>query len=71
MSRASPVEDGHEPSLGGPPRVAYVATLVTYVALGFFLKSVVLNWIVGPLVPLIVLYLVPRLLRSRASTRPG
>lgn len=71
MSPTSPVEDGGEPRVGAPPWAAYVATLVAYVALGFFLKSVVLNWIIGPLVPLFALYLVPRLVRSRASTRPG
>ena len=42
------------------PAAAYVAALVVYVALGYFLKSVVLNWIVGPLFLLVVLYLVPK-----------
>ena len=39
---------------------AWAALLVVYVALGLVLKSVVLNWIVGPLFPLVFLYLLPR-----------
>jgi hypothetical protein len=39
---------------------AHVAALVVYIVLGYFLKSIVLNWIVGPLFLLVVLYLVPR-----------
>jgi hypothetical protein len=42
----------------------YVAALVGYVAAGFFLKSILLNWLVGPLFLLIVLYLVPRFVRG-------
>ena len=33
--------------------------LAVYVALGLVVKSVVLNWIVGPLFPLVFLYLLP------------
>lgn len=48
----------------------YLAALVMYVAAGYFLKSWLLNWVVGPLFMLIVLYLVPaairRLLRPAA-----
>lgn len=40
----------------------FAAVLVVYVALGVTLKSVVLNWIVGPLFLLFALYLVPRAL---------
>lgn len=40
-----------------------VATLVVYVALGFVLKTWVLNWIIGPLFPLLALYVVPTALR--------
>jgi hypothetical protein len=47
----------------------YLAALVGYVIAGFFLKSVLLNWVVGPLFLLIVLYLVPTWLR-RWSGRP-
>ena len=42
------------------PAAAYVTAFVVYVALGYFLKSVVLNWIVGPLFLLVVLYVVPK-----------
>jgi hypothetical protein len=42
------------------PAAAYVAAFVVYVVLGYFLKSVVLNWIVGPLFLLLVLYVVPK-----------
>ena len=35
---------------------------VAFVLLGVTLKSVVLNWIVGPVFPLLGLYLLPRLL---------
>ena len=71
MNQTVPVEDGRKPQVGGPPLLAYVAALVLYIALGFFFRSVVLNWIVGPLFPLLGLYLLPRLVRSRASTKPG
>ena len=39
---------------------AWAVLLAVYVALGLVLKSVVLNWIVGPLFPLFFLYLLPR-----------
>jgi hypothetical protein len=51
------------PEAPGPedaPAAAYVVAFVVYVALGFFLKSVVLNWIVGPTFLLLVLYVVPK-----------
>lgn len=41
------------------PVVAYVLALLAYVALGYALRSVVLNWIVGPFFLLVVLHLVP------------
>jgi Flp pilus assembly protein TadB len=47
----------------------YAAALVGYVVAGYFLKSVLLNWLVGPLFLLIVLYLVPTLVR-RLGRRP-
>jgi hypothetical protein len=47
----------------------YAAALVGYVVTGYFLKSVLLNWLVGPLFLLIVLYLVPTLVR-RLGRRP-
>jgi hypothetical protein len=51
----------------------YAAALLVYIVAGFFLKSVLLNWLVGPLFLLIVLYIVPSLLRRlarRARTEP-
>lgn len=45
------------------PRWAWVLTFVSYVFLGYHLKSIVLNWIVGPLYPLLVMYLIPNLVR--------
>lgn len=48
---------------------AWLVLFAVYVALGVVLKSVVLNWIVGPLFPLVFLYLLPRALgRRRAQT---
>jgi hypothetical protein len=50
----------------------YAAALALYVALGLTTKSVVLNWIVGPLFPLLVLHLIPSLWRRlREGTRPA
>ena len=60
-----------EPSTLGPPPAAYLATLVVYIALGFVLRSVVLNWIVGPLFLLAALHLLPRLVRPAASNDAG
>lgn len=42
--------------------IAWAVLLVVYVALGVLVKSAVLNWIVGPLFPLVFLYLLPRAL---------
>jgi hypothetical protein len=56
-----------ERSLVSSP-AAWAVLLAVYVALGMVLKSTVLNWIVGPLFPLVFLYLVPRFLRSRPTT---
>jgi hypothetical protein len=39
---------------------AWAVLLVVYVALGLVVKSVVLNWIIGPIFPLVFLYLLPR-----------
>lgn len=41
----------------------YVVALVLYIGLGLLLKSVLLNWIIGPLFLLMVLYLVPTAVR--------
>jgi hypothetical protein len=42
----------------------YAAALVGYITAGYFLKSILLNWLVGPLFLLIALYLVPTALRK-------
>jgi hypothetical protein len=44
----------------GPGPWGYVLAFVAYVALGLLTRSVVLNWVVGPLFPLLALYVVPR-----------
>ena len=59
------------PPPGAPRVAAYVATLAVYIVLGYFLKSVVLNWIIGPVFLLIALYLLPRLVRSSPSEHAG
>jgi hypothetical protein len=41
---------------------AYVAAFVVYVAIGYFLKSLVLNWIVGPIYLVLALYVLPKAL---------
>ena len=48
----------------GPGPRLYVLAFAVYVVLGIATRSVVLNWIVGPLFPLIVLYLLPLAVRS-------
>jgi len=71
VSVRSGAEDEEVAPATAPPLAAYVALLVVYVALGYLLKSVVLNWIVGPLFLLAVLYLMPRLLGRRGSGDGG
>jgi hypothetical protein len=39
---------------------ALVATVVAYVLLGLVAREAVLNWVVGPLFPLVVLYVAPK-----------
>lgn len=53
------------------PIAAYVAAFVVYVALGVIVKSVVLNWIVGPTFLLLTLYALPRGLRRLGQRRPA
>ncbi len=47
---------------------AWAVLFAVYVGLGVVLKSVVLNWIVGPLFPLVFLYLLPRALGRHRTT---
>ncbi len=56
---------------GAPPVAAYLLALAVYIVLGYFLRSVVLNWIIGPVFLLIALYLLPRLVRSSPSKHAG
>jgi hypothetical protein len=42
----------------------YAVALAAYITAGYFLKSAVLNWIVGPLFPLAALYFLPRLVQT-------
>jgi hypothetical protein len=39
--------------------VLYAVAVVVYIGLGLWLKTIVLNWVVGPLFPLLVVYLIP------------
>lgn len=48
---------------------AWAVLLAVYIALGVTVKSVVLNWIVGPLFPLVFLHLVPRAFTRRPEPR--
>jgi hypothetical protein len=48
-----------------PPGWAYVVVLAVYVVLGVFLKTIVLNWIVGPLFLVLTLHLLPNLFDRR------
>lgn len=43
--------------------VLYAVAVVVYIALGYQFKTIFLNWIVGPLFPLLVVYLIPTWLR--------
>lgn len=56
---------GRVPSMDDLHPGAYVAAFVAYVALGYVLKSGVLNWIVGPLWLVTVLHVIPRAIGRR------
>ncbi len=58
MPEAAEAEQPHEVK-----PVEYVAAFCAYVVLGYVLKSVVLNWIVGPLFLVAVLYAFPTAFR--------
>ena len=64
-------ETQHEVPAVAPPLIAYVATLVVYLVLGYVFRSVVLNWIIGPLFLVGCLYVVPRLLGRRGPKAAG
>jgi hypothetical protein len=43
--------------------IAWVLIMGVYIGLGITVKSVVLNWIIGPAWPVLLLYVIPRALR--------
>ena len=47
----------------------YGLAAVAYVALGVGFKGLVLNWVVGPTFPFLVVYALPRWLRRRVVVR--
>ena len=75
---SSPPPEAAEPADKAPREgrataALYAVALLAYIAIGYFTKSVVLNWVVGPLFPLLVLYLLPRVadvVRGRRVARP-
>ena len=60
MSLRPGEEAQHEVPAVGPPPIAYIATFVVYLVLGYLFRSVFLNWIIGPLFLVGSLYVVPR-----------
>jgi hypothetical protein len=52
--------------------VMWVLVLILYVVLGYWFKTVFLNWIIGPIFPFVLMYLVPaiwqRLTQSQDTT---
>ena len=66
---------GPRPAAGSPPEDVpawqYVVAFVAYVAVGYHLKSVFLNWIVGPLFLLTTLYLLPLAFRRMLAVARG
>ncbi len=54
---------------GLPAPIWFVASFITYVAAGLILKSVVLNWIVGPLWLLVTMVLIPTAVRRLGGGR--
>lgn len=71
MSVRSGEEVQSEPAAVAPPLVAYVATFIVYLILGYLFRSVVLNWIIGPLFLVGCLHVLPRLLGRRAAKAAG
>lgn len=47
-----------------PPARWIVASLAAYIVLGLLLRTVVLNWVVGPLWLFLTLYVAPTALRA-------
>jgi len=49
--------------------ISVVISALVYIALGLWLKGVVLNWIVGPLWLLITVYLLPAIVQMIGDRR--
>lgn len=64
----TPAADPRRPVAGLPSPVWFGATFVAYIVLGLTTRSVVLNWVVGPLWLVVTLYVLPQLVR-RVSGR--
>lgn len=52
------------------PWWAWALCFLSYVFLGYHLRTYVLNWIVGPLYPLITMYLLPTAVRRLLGRDP-
>jgi hypothetical protein len=63
------------PRVAGPAGtlVAYSGAFVAYVVLGLVTRNWVLNWVVGPLFPVLVLYVAPHAVATiwRPVEHPG
>lgn len=51
--------------------IGYLLAFVSYVILGFFFKTWVLNWIVGPFYIVITMYYLPNALRRAGLVSTG
>jgi hypothetical protein len=49
----------------------FLLALVLYVALGLVAKSVLLNWVIGPLFPLVVIGILPAVWKSQRGVAPS
>lgn len=63
MVDRQPPSSGFADVPGLPAPIWFVVSLVVYVVAGLVLKSVVLNWIVGPLWLLVTIVLIPAAVR--------
>jgi len=64
----TPAAHAGRPWLDAP--LTWIVLVAVYIALGLVASSAVLNWIVGPLFPLLALWVVPRVAHV-ASRRSG
>ena len=49
----------------------FLLALALYVVLGLFAKSLLLNWVVGPLFPLVVIGILPLIWKSQRGVAPA